>query len=139
MTMAACRCGEFLCFLDENHWQTESHEGVEPTVFAFLAHHVLGEPWRRPEHLADQPKHHEGRRAQHEAPLDLTKVTRRDILEHMFENFSSLSRSDRDMAQDLLAELIPRQRPPMDDQPRKFWGPGGGGGGYPGPADADLK
>ncbi|MFC5110263.1 hypothetical protein [Kibdelosporangium philippinense] len=57
----------------------------------------------------------------------------------MFENFSSLSRSDRDMAQDLLAELIPAQRRPMDDQPRKFWGPGPGGGGYPGPADADLK
>ncbi|CAM4104944.1 CdiI immunity protein domain-containing protein [Kibdelosporangium persicum] len=56
----------------------------------------------------------------------------------MFENFSSLSRSDRDMAQDLLAELIPRQRPPVDDQPPKFRGPGPGGG-YPGPADADLK
>ncbi|MBE1467329.1 hypothetical protein H4W33_006341 [Kibdelosporangium phytohabitans] len=68
----------------------------------------------------------------------MTKVTRRDILEHMFEHFSSLYRSDRDMAQDLLAELIPRQRPPMEDQPPKFWGPGGGGG-YPGPAGADLK
>lgn len=55
----------------------------------------------------------------------------------MFEHFSSLYRSDRDMAQDLLTELIPRQRPPMEDQPPKFWGPGGGG--YPGPADADLK
>jgi hypothetical protein len=57
----------------------------------------------------------------------------------MFENFSSLYRSDRDMAQDLLAELIPRQRPPMDDQP-KFWGPGGGPGWPgPGPGAADLK
>jgi hypothetical protein len=58
----------------------------------------------------------------------------------MFENFSSLYRSDRDMAQDLLVELIPRQRRPLDDQPPK-WGPPGGGGGYPGPGpgDADLK
>ena len=66
--------------------------------------------------------------------FNLTRVTHRDILEHMFENFSSLYRSDRDMAQDLLVELIPRQRQPMDDQP-KCWGPGWPG---PGPA-ADLK
>jgi hypothetical protein len=76
----------------------------------------------------------------HAAVLDLTRVTRRDILEHMFENFSSLYQSDRDMAQDLLAELIPRQRQPKDDQLPKCWGPPGGGG-YPGPGpgDADLK
>jgi hypothetical protein len=36
--------------------------------------------------------------------------------------FEYLSQSDRDMAQDLLAELIPRQRVPLDDQP-ECWGP----------------
>lgn len=77
-------------------------------------------------------------------PLDLTLATRGDILEHMFEYFASLYQSDRDMAQDLLTELIPRQRQPMDSQPPKPWGPGpggpGGGGGYwPGAGAADLK
>jgi hypothetical protein len=63
----------------------------------------------------------------------------------MFEYFSSMYQSDRDMAQDLLVELIPRQRQPMDDsQPPKPWGPwgppGGGGGYWPGPGPAaDLK
>jgi hypothetical protein len=76
-----------------------------------------------------------GGRAGTQPPFDLTRVTHREILEHMFEHFSSLSQSDRDMAQDLLAELIPRQRQPTHDQP-KCWGPGWPG---PGPADADLK
>ncbi|TCO65486.1 hypothetical protein EV192_1011278 [Actinocrispum wychmicini] len=67
-------------------------------------------------------------------------MTRRDILEHMFEYFSSSYQSDRDMAQDLLTELIPRQRQPVDSQPPKPWGPGPGGGGYwPGFGAADLK
>jgi hypothetical protein len=57
----------------------------------------------------------------------------------MFEKFSSLYQSDRDMAQDLLAELIPRQRQPKDDQLPKCWGPPGGGYPGPGPGDADLK
>ena len=30
--------------------------------------------------------------------------------------FEHVFRSDRDMAQDLLGELIPRQRVPLDDQ-----------------------
>jgi hypothetical protein len=81
-------------------------------------------PRRRP--LAERP------------PFDLTRMTRRDILEHMFEYFSPPHPSDRDMAQDLLVKLIPRQRQPSDDQPPKF--PGGGPWGYwPKPGEADLK
>jgi dipeptidyl aminopeptidase/acylaminoacyl peptidase len=41
---------KFLYFPDENHWiLSPGHASVwYETVFAFLAHHVLGEPWRRP-------------------------------------------------------------------------------------------
>lgn len=41
---------KFLYFPDENHWiLSPGHASVwYDTVFAFLAHHVLGEPWRRP-------------------------------------------------------------------------------------------
>jgi dipeptidyl aminopeptidase/acylaminoacyl peptidase len=41
---------KFLYFPDENHWiLTPGHATVwYETVFAFLAQHVLGEPWRRP-------------------------------------------------------------------------------------------
>ncbi|MFP5336506.1 MAG: alpha/beta fold hydrolase [Actinomycetes bacterium] len=44
---------KFLYFPDENHWiLTPNHTKVwYATVFAFLAHHVLGEEWRRPELL----------------------------------------------------------------------------------------
>ncbi|HEX3592825.1 MAG TPA: prolyl oligopeptidase family serine peptidase [Pseudonocardiaceae bacterium] len=44
---------KFLYFPDENHWiLTPNHAKVwYQTVFAFLAHHVLGEPWQRPELL----------------------------------------------------------------------------------------
>jgi dipeptidyl aminopeptidase/acylaminoacyl peptidase len=40
----------FLYFPDENHWiLTPGNICVwYETVFAFLAEHVLGEPWRRP-------------------------------------------------------------------------------------------
>jgi dipeptidyl aminopeptidase/acylaminoacyl peptidase len=43
----------FLYFPDENHWiLTPGHVRVwYETVLAFLAQHVLGEPWRRPELL----------------------------------------------------------------------------------------
>lgn len=41
---------KFLYFSDENHWVlTPGHARVwYETVFAFLDHHVLGKPWRRP-------------------------------------------------------------------------------------------
>ena len=41
---------KFLYFPDENHWiLTPGNAAVwYETVFAFLAEHVLGEPWRRP-------------------------------------------------------------------------------------------
>ncbi len=41
---------KFLYFPDENHWiLSPGHAAVwYETVFAFLAQHVLGEPWRRP-------------------------------------------------------------------------------------------
>jgi dipeptidyl aminopeptidase/acylaminoacyl peptidase len=41
---------KFLYFPDENHWiLTPEHVKVwYETVFAFLAHHVLGEPWEAP-------------------------------------------------------------------------------------------
>jgi dipeptidyl aminopeptidase/acylaminoacyl peptidase len=44
---------KFLYFPDENHWiLTPGHVKVwYSTVFAFLAEHVLGEPWRRPDLL----------------------------------------------------------------------------------------
>ena len=44
---------KFLYFPDENHWiLTPNHAKVwYETVFAFLAHHVLAEEWRRPELL----------------------------------------------------------------------------------------
>jgi dipeptidyl aminopeptidase/acylaminoacyl peptidase len=43
----------FLYFPDENHWiLTPGHASVwYQTVLAFLAQHVLGEPWQRPELL----------------------------------------------------------------------------------------
>jgi dipeptidyl aminopeptidase/acylaminoacyl peptidase len=44
---------KFLYFPDENHWiLSPGHARVwYETVFAFLAQHVLGEPWRRPDLL----------------------------------------------------------------------------------------
>ena len=44
---------KFLYFPDENHWVLTPGNAVVwyETVLAFLAHHVLGEPWRRPELL----------------------------------------------------------------------------------------
>ena len=41
---------KFLYFPDENHWiLTPNHAKVwYETVFAFLAHHLLGRPWERP-------------------------------------------------------------------------------------------
>ncbi|ATE53109.1 S9 family peptidase [Actinosynnema pretiosum] len=44
---------KYLYFPTENHWiLTPGNAGVwYETVFAFLAQHVLGEPWRRPELL----------------------------------------------------------------------------------------
>jgi len=44
---------KFLYFPDENHWiLSPGHAALwYETVFAFLAHHVLGEPWRRPDLL----------------------------------------------------------------------------------------
>ncbi|MCE0762986.1 S9 family peptidase [Pseudonocardia kujensis] len=43
----------FLYFPDENHWVlTPQHAALwYETVYAFLAHHVLGEPWRTPDLL----------------------------------------------------------------------------------------
>ena len=42
--------GKFLYFPDENHWVLSPGNVViwYETVLAFLAHHVLGEPWQRP-------------------------------------------------------------------------------------------
>jgi dipeptidyl aminopeptidase/acylaminoacyl peptidase len=44
---------KFLYFPDENHWVlTPGNAAIwYETVFAFLAQHVLGQPWRRPELL----------------------------------------------------------------------------------------
>jgi dipeptidyl aminopeptidase/acylaminoacyl peptidase len=44
---------KFLYFPDENHWVLTPGNAViwYETVLAFLAQHVLGEPWRRPELL----------------------------------------------------------------------------------------
>ena len=44
---------KFLYFPDENHWVLTPGNATiwYETVFAFLAHHVLGEPWQRPELL----------------------------------------------------------------------------------------
>ena len=44
---------KFLYFPDENHWiQKPNHVKVwYATVFAFLAHHVRGEDWQRPDLL----------------------------------------------------------------------------------------
>jgi len=41
---------KFLYFPDENHWILKPNNIVlwYETVFAWLDHHVLGEPWRRP-------------------------------------------------------------------------------------------
>jgi dipeptidyl aminopeptidase/acylaminoacyl peptidase len=43
----------FLYFPDENHWVLAPQHAViwYETVFAFLAQHVLGEPWSRPDNL----------------------------------------------------------------------------------------
>ncbi len=43
----------FLYFPDENHWILAPQNTIVwyETVFAFLAHHVLGEDWARPAHL----------------------------------------------------------------------------------------
>ena len=45
---------KFLYFPDENHWMLTPGNATiwYETVFAFLAQHVLGEPWRRPELLS---------------------------------------------------------------------------------------
>jgi dipeptidyl aminopeptidase/acylaminoacyl peptidase len=42
---------KFLYFPDENHWVLKPGNAKVwyQTVFAFLDHHVLGEPWVRPE------------------------------------------------------------------------------------------
>jgi dipeptidyl aminopeptidase/acylaminoacyl peptidase len=50
---AASKEVKFLYFPDENHWVlTPGHATVwYQTVFAFLAQHVLGEPWCRPDLL----------------------------------------------------------------------------------------
>jgi dipeptidyl aminopeptidase/acylaminoacyl peptidase len=42
---------QFLYFPDENHWVLKPGDAKlwYATVFAFLAHHVLGEKWERPE------------------------------------------------------------------------------------------
>jgi dipeptidyl aminopeptidase/acylaminoacyl peptidase len=44
---------KFLYFPDENHWILTPGHAVAwyETVLAFLAHHVLGEPWQRPDLL----------------------------------------------------------------------------------------
>ena len=41
---------KFLYFPDENHWILAPGHAVAwyETILAFLAHHVLGEPWQRP-------------------------------------------------------------------------------------------
>ncbi len=50
---AASGTAKFLYFPDENHWVlTPGHATVwYETVYAFLAEHMLGEPWQRPELL----------------------------------------------------------------------------------------
>jgi dipeptidyl aminopeptidase/acylaminoacyl peptidase len=42
---------QFLYFPDENHWVLKPGDAKVwySTVFAFLAHHVLGQAWERPE------------------------------------------------------------------------------------------
>ncbi|ONI85788.1 S9 family peptidase [Actinosynnema sp. ALI-1.44] len=44
---------KFLYFPDENHWILKPNHTMVwySTVFAFLAQHVLGQPWQRPENL----------------------------------------------------------------------------------------
>ncbi|HZC41458.1 MAG TPA: prolyl oligopeptidase family serine peptidase, partial [Streptosporangiaceae bacterium] len=44
---------KFLYFPSENHWILTPGHAIAwyETVLAFLAHHVLGEPWQRPELL----------------------------------------------------------------------------------------
>jgi len=44
---------KFLYFPDENHWILKPQHSIVwyETVFAFLAHHVLGEEWKEPEIL----------------------------------------------------------------------------------------
>ena len=44
---------KFLYFPDENHWILTPGDAAVwyETVFAFLAQHVLGEQWQRPELL----------------------------------------------------------------------------------------
>jgi dipeptidyl aminopeptidase/acylaminoacyl peptidase len=48
---------KFLYFPDENHWVLTPGNATVwyETVLAFLAEHVLGEPWRRPNHLLSRP------------------------------------------------------------------------------------
>nr|WP_062334160.1 S9 family peptidase [Herbidospora sakaeratensis] len=45
---------KFLYFPDENHWILKPGNTLAwyETIFAFLAHHVLGEEWRRPDTVA---------------------------------------------------------------------------------------
>lgn len=44
---------KFLYFPDENHWVLTPHHAKiwYATVFAFLAQHVLGKDWQRPDLL----------------------------------------------------------------------------------------
>ena len=44
---------KFLYFPDENHWILKPQESAlwYETVIAFLAHHVLGEEWQKPDLL----------------------------------------------------------------------------------------
>ncbi len=50
---AQCQAAKFLYFPDENHWVLRPGNATVwyETVYAFLAEHVLGEPWRRPDLL----------------------------------------------------------------------------------------
>jgi dipeptidyl aminopeptidase/acylaminoacyl peptidase len=52
-TVSAVREVKFLYFPDENHWILTPGNAIVwyQTVLAFLAQHVLGEPWQRPELL----------------------------------------------------------------------------------------
>jgi dipeptidyl aminopeptidase/acylaminoacyl peptidase len=47
------KVAKFLYFPDENHWILKPGDTVVwyETVLAFLAEHVLGQPWQRPELL----------------------------------------------------------------------------------------
>ena len=47
------KTARFLYFPDENHWVLTpgNVKAWYATVLAFLDHHVLGEPWKRPELL----------------------------------------------------------------------------------------